>query len=143
MMRDRRTYEWIKMPLAATNRIRRNAMKTQMTLLAPIVAIVLAVGNAGATTLTGCLKGVNPEGVYELTNSNQKGDIEVGGSPMLAKHVGHTVKLTGTWVKSGAEIGEKAETAKQEKEEAGKEEKENERHFKVSSIQHISAGCTK
>jgi hypothetical protein len=118
-------------------------MKTQAILLAPIVAIVLVVGNAGATTLTGCLKGANPEGVYELTNSNQKGDIEVGGSPTLAKHVGHTVKLTGRWVKSGAEIGEKAETATQEKEEAGEEEKENERHFKVSSVQHIAAGCTR
>jgi hypothetical protein len=40
------------------------------------------------------------------------------------------------------EIGEKADTAKQEKEEAGKE-KENERHFKVSFVQHISAGCTR
>jgi hypothetical protein len=118
-------------------------MKTQVTLLAPIVAIIMLVGNAGATTITGCLHGANPEGVYELTNSNQKGDIEVGGSPTLAKHVGHTVKLTGTWVKSGAEIDEKAETAKQEKEETGKEEKENERHFKVSSVQHISAGCSR
>jgi hypothetical protein len=118
-------------------------MKTQLTLLAPILAIVLVVGNAGATTLTGCLKGANSEGVYELTNSNQKGDIEVGGSSTLAKHVGHTVKLTGKWVESGAEIGEKAETTKQEKEESGKEEKENERHFKVSSVQHISAGCTR
>jgi hypothetical protein len=118
-------------------------MKMLMTLLAPIVAIVVVVGSAGATTLTGCLKGANPEGVYVLTNSNQKGEIEVGGSPALAKHVGHTVKLTGTWVKSGVEIGEKAEIAKQENEEVGKEEKENERHFKVSSVQHISAGCTR
>jgi hypothetical protein len=118
-------------------------MKTQVTLLAPIVAIALVVGNAGATTLTGCLNGANSEGVYELTNSNQKGDIEVGGNPTLAKHVGHTVKLTGRWVKSGTEIGEKADTAKQEQEEGGKEEQENERHFKVSSVHHISAGCTR
>jgi hypothetical protein len=40
-------------------------MKMQRILLVPIVAIVLVVGNAGATSLTGCLKGASPEGVYE------------------------------------------------------------------------------
>jgi hypothetical protein len=118
-------------------------MKMQVTLRAIIAAIALTVGNARGATLTGCLQGINSEGVYKLTNSKEKGDIEVGGSPTLAKHVGHTVKLTGTWVKSGAEIGEKAETEKQEKEEAGEEQNENERHFKVRSVEHIAAGCTK
>jgi hypothetical protein len=122
---------------------KENSMKMHLTLLAPIAAIVLAAGNADAITLTGCLKAMNSEGVYELTNSNQPGEIEVGGTPALAKHVGHTVKLIGTWVKNGAEIGEKAETDKQEKEEAGKEEKENERHFKVSAVEHIAVGCSR
>ncbi len=110
-------------------------MKTRVILIAPIAAIALTVGHAGAATITGCLKGPNSEGVYELTNTNQKHEIEVGGSPDLAEHVGHTVKLTGKWVKSGADIGEK--------EEAGKEEEKNERHFKVGSVKHIAAGCAK
>jgi hypothetical protein len=142
MMGDRRACEWIDPYGSYLTEEGESRMKTQLTLLAPIVAIVLVVGNARATSLTGCLKGVNSEGVYELTNSNQKGYVEVGGSPTLAKHIGHTVKLTGRWVKSGAEIGEKADTAKHEKEEVGKA-KESELHFKVSSVQHISAGCTK
>jgi hypothetical protein len=118
-------------------------MKARVTLLAIIAANALTVGNAKGATLTGCLQSMNSEGVYELTNSNEKGDIEVGGSPTLAKHVGHTVRLTGAWVKSGAEIGEKAEATKEEKEGAEKDEKENERHFKVSSVKHIAVGCTK
>jgi hypothetical protein len=119
-------------------------MKIHVTLLVPIAALIFVTGVAGATTvLTGCLKAMNSEGVYELTNSNQKGEIEVGGNPTLAEHVGHTVVLTGEWVKTGAEIGEKSETGLQEKAEAGKEEQENERHFKVSSITHVAVGCTK
>ena len=118
-------------------------MKMQVSLLAIIAAIALSFGHARGATLTGCLQAVNSEGVYELTNSKAKGDIEVGGNPTLANHVGHTVKLTGKWVKSGAEIGEKAENGKDENEEAGEAGKENERHFKVRSVEHIAVGCTK
>jgi len=110
-------------------------MKTRMILAATTAAIVLTLGSAGAATITGCLKGPNAEGVYELTNTKEKGEIEVGGSSKLADHVGHTVKLTGKWVKSGAEIGE---TGAAEKEDESKE-----RHFKVSSLKHIAAGCAK
>ena len=70
-------------------------MKMRLTLLAIIGASALTVGNAKGATLTGCLQSMNSEGVYELTNSNEKGDIEVGGNPTLAKHIGHTVKLSG------------------------------------------------
>jgi hypothetical protein len=110
-------------------------MKTRMILAATTAAIALTLGSAGAATITGCLKGPNAEGVYELTNTKEKGEIEVGGSSELASHVGHTVKLTGKWVKSGTEIGEK--------EAAGKEDESKERHFKVSSLKHIAAGCAK
>jgi hypothetical protein len=104
----------------------------------PVIAAMLiaaglwAVPSLQAATITGCLKGPNSEGVYDLTNTKQKGEIEVGGNSGLAEHVGHTVELTGEWVKSGADIGEK--------EEAGHEEA-HERHFKVSSIKHLAAGC--
>ncbi len=97
-----------------------------------IAAGVWAAGPLQAATITGCLKGPNPEGVYDLTHSKQKGEIEVGGNSGLAEHVGHTVQLTGEWVKSGADIGEK---------EAAGHEEANERHFKVSSIKHLAAGC--
>ena len=110
-------------------------MKARLILIAPIVSIALTVGYARAADITGCLTGPNSEGVYELTNTNPKHEIEVGGSPDLAEHVGHTVKLTGEWVKSGAEIGEK--------ETAGKEKEKHEQHFKVSSVQHIALGCPK
>lgn len=89
----------------------------------------------GGATLTGCLSGPNSEGVYELKHG--KKTAEVGGLDDLSKHVGHEVKLHGSWAKSGSEIGEKEE-AKGGKE--GKEEK-GERHFKVSSIDMIADSC--
>jgi hypothetical protein len=60
--------------------------------------------NNGQKTVTGCLSGPNDEGAYVLKSS--KGTFEVGGNDQLKQHVGHTVRLTGEWVKSGAEIGE-------------------------------------
>ncbi len=109
-------------------------MKTPAIIVTIIAASALAIGYAQAETITGCLKGPNSEGVYELTNTQQKGEVEVGGSSELSAHVGHTVKLTGEWVKSGADIGEK--------ETAGKEDT-HEHHFKVSAVEHIAAGCSK
>jgi hypothetical protein len=96
----------------------------------------------GGSTLTGCLSGPNDEGVYELKSG--KRTVEVGGLEDLSKHVGHEVKLHGSWTKSGSEIGEKENEAAEKKEgtesKEGKEEK-GERHFKVSSIDHMSDTC--
>lgn len=105
----------------------------------------------GETTLTGCLSGPNSEGAYELQRGSKK--VEVGGNDELSKHVGHTVRLHGSWAKSGSEVGEKEEAsekgeARGGKEEAsekgeakgGKEEK-GERHFKVTAIDHVSESC--
>ena len=90
----------------------------------------------GGAALSGCLSGPNDEGAYVLKSGKRQ--VEVGGNDELSKHVGHTVKLHGSWAKSGAEIGEK-ENAPAEKKE-GKEEK-GERHFKVTSIDHVSETC--
>ena len=90
-------------------------------------------GAGGAATLTGCLSGPNDEGVYELKSG--KKEVEVGGLDDLSKHVGHKVKLHGSWAKSGSEIGEKESAESKEKEEKG------ERHFKVASIDHLSDTC--
>jgi hypothetical protein len=88
---------------------------------------------AGSATLTGCLSGPNDEGVYELKSG--KKEVEVGGLDDLSKHVGHKVRLHGSWTKNGSDIGEKESS-----ESKGKEEK-GERHFKVASIDHISDTC--
>jgi hypothetical protein len=77
--------------------------------------------------------GAHDKGVYDLISKQQGHKIHVGGTPDLASHVGHTVKLTGEWTKNPADIGEK---------EVGAVEK-NIRHFKVSSIEHIAKGCAK
>ena len=94
--------------------------------------------NAGGSTLTGCLSGPNSEGAYTL--KSKKREVEVGGLDDLSKHVGHEVRLHGTWTKHAAEIGEKEEAGAK----GGKESKEekHERHFKVSSIDHISDKCS-
>jgi len=92
--------------------------------------------NNGQKTVTGCLSGPNDEGAYVLKSSSG-GAFEVGGNNQLKAHVGHTVRLTGEWVKSGAEIGEKESAEKNEKNE-GKAE----RHFKVTEIHHISDSCS-
>jgi hypothetical protein len=88
-----------------------------------------------ATTLTGCLTGPNDEGVYVLKTKSSKHEIEVGGSDELSKHVNNEVKLHGSWAKSGSDIGEKEGAEKSEKGEA------NEKHFKVTSIDHIADTC--
>jgi len=97
-------------------------------------------------TVTGCLSGPNPEGAFVLKPSKGRA-FEVGGNDQLKSHVGHTVKLTGTWAKSGAEIGENETNEKVEKHETGeKNEAEHrevaERHFKVTDIQHVSDTCS-
>ncbi len=99
-------------------------------------------GAGGAATLTGCLSGPNDEGAYELKRGPHT--VEVGGLDDLSKHVGHEVRLHGSWTKSGSEIGEKENEAAEKKEgkegKEGKEEK-GERHFKVTSIDHMKDSC--
>lgn len=95
----------------------------------------------GGATLTGCLSGPNSEGVYTLKRG--KKEVEVGGLDDLSKHVGNEVKLHGSWVKSPSEIGEKEEAGeKGGTEKKGGAEEKGERHFKVSSIDHIADTCT-
>src|SRR5438093_11309809 len=92
-------------------------------------------------TVTGCLSGPNPEGAFVLKPSKGRA-FEVGGNDQLKSHVGHTVKLTGAWAKSGAEIGENESAEKNEKHEASEHHGVAERHFKVTDIQHLSETCS-
>ena len=80
------------------------------------------------STLTGCLSG--EQGAYMLKRKNGK-EVAVSGSDDLSKHVGHEVKLHGSWEKS-AEGSEKTEAS------AGKK---SGRTFNVTSIDHISDTC--
>ena len=89
----------------------------------------------------GCLSGPNSEGAYVLKTAKGHG-CEVGGNDQLKAHVGHEVKLTGTWVKSGSEIGENESAEKNEKSESAEHHGVAERHFKVSDIQHVSDTCS-
>ena len=93
------------------------------------------------TTVKGCLSGPNAEGAYILKTAKGHG-VEVGGNEQLKAHVGHEVKLTGNWVKSGSEIGENESAEKNEKSESAEHHGAAERHFKVSDIQHVSDTCS-
>jgi len=97
--------------------------------------------SAGGATLTGCLSGPNQEGAYELKSG--KKEVEVGGLDDLSKHVGHQVRLHGSWAKSGAEIGEKegSESKESEAKEKGEKGEAAERHFKVASVDMVSETC--
>lgn len=92
------------------------------------------------TTLTGCLSGPNDEGAYVLaTKSGHK--VEVGGLDELKSHVGHEVKITGSYA-SGKDIGENESAEKGEKGEKGEKSEKGERHLKATAITHVSDTCT-
>jgi hypothetical protein len=93
-------------------------------------------GSGKQTTLTGCLNAGNEQGAYTLVNHRYKNGVMVGGNDDLPKHVGHEVKLTGTWA-SAKDIGEDMGKAPQQ----GKQMESQLKHFKVDSIQHISDMC--
>lgn len=112
--------------------------------LALVTTSVVGQGSSTAnkqTTVKGCLSGPNSEGAYVLKTAKGHA-FEVGGNDQLKSHVGHEVKLTGNWVKSGSEIGENESAEKNEKSETGEHHGVAERHFKVSDIQHVSDTCS-
>jgi hypothetical protein len=124
--------------------ISRTAALVITACLALVTTVAVAQESSTAkkeTTVKGCLSGPNAEGAYVLKTA--KGHrFEVGGNDQLKSHVGHEVKLTGTWVKSGSEIGENESAEKNEKSEAGEHHGVAERHFKVSDIQHVADSCS-
>jgi hypothetical protein len=88
-----------------------------------------AKGAAKESQLTGCLA-KNAEGNgYMLTNGHYKKGVEVKSSEDLSAHVGHEVKLMGTWEKpaeSTEPVGTKGEM----------------KTFNATSMKHISDTCT-
>lgn len=107
----------------------------------PAAAQTNSMAKNGQTTVTGCLSGPNDEGAFVLKPAKGHA-FEVGGDDQLKEHVGHTVRLTGSWVKSGTEIGENESAEKNEKNEGSEHHGVAERHFKVTDIHHISASCS-
>lgn len=127
-------------------------MKTSRTIALVIAAFLVLVATSVVaqessshakkeSTVRGCLSGPNAEGAYILKTAKGHA-FEVGGDDQLKSHVGHEVKLTGTWVKSGSEIGENESAEKNEKSESAEHHGVAERHFKVSNIQHIADSCS-
>lgn len=101
------------------------------------------------STITGCLSGPNDAGAYVL--KSDRGAVEVGGSDDLKAHVGHEVKLAGSWAQAGTAVGERAENeaAEQNKKATTTESAEHhemggahERHFKVDKVTMVSETCT-
>ena len=78
---------------------------------------------AGAkqSTIVGCLRGPIGEGYYAVKNVSTRDDMQVDPVDGLKAHVGHQVKLTGTWKEEIAEI--------------------QERRFQVSKVEMISETC--
>jgi hypothetical protein len=88
--------------------------------------------------LTGCVTGPNAEGAYMLTNGHYKKGVEIGGNDELKNHVGHQVRMTGTW-SDAKSIGvtEQAEktAAKSGSNTAGQ------RKFKVATLNVLADTC--
>jgi uncharacterized protein YdeI (BOF family) len=74
------------------------------------------------STITGCLSGPIGEGYYELKNANNRIRMQVNAMDGLKAHVGHKVKLTGTWEEEIPEV--------------------QERRFNVSKVDMIAETCT-
>ena len=90
-------------------------------------------------SLTGCVAGPNDEGMYTLKAKGHHREIEIGPSDVVKAHVGHEVKLTGEWEKSGEAIGENEK--KETKTEKTKEHMKMERHFKVEKVDMVADTC--
>ncbi len=100
-------------------------------------------GMGKESTITGCLSGPNDEGAYVLTTKAGH-KIETGGLDELKSHVGHEVKVTGTWA-SGKDIGENESAEKNEKGEKGEKgekSEKGEKHLKATAITHVSDTCS-
>jgi hypothetical protein len=80
-----------------------------------------------ATAITGCLNG--SAGNYTLTNAHYKNGVAVTAASGvdLAPHVGHTVKLTGTWEKGSESVAAGGTSGS--------------KTFNATSMKHISETC--
>jgi hypothetical protein len=91
------------------------------------------MGDMGAksSTMTGCID-KSGDG-YVLKNGRHKNGVKVTGSDDLSAHVGHTVKLTGTWASASA-AGGTGETK-------GGGTKMSSREFNETKVDMVSETC--
>lgn len=106
---------------------------------------------SGEKTLTGCVAQEQGENEFMLRTGSKR-NIELETSEDLKPHVGHTVKVTGTWdlaadkseAKGGADaMGHKDMEGKEgaEHKEMGEHKGMREHHFKVSKLEMVSETC--
>ena len=63
-----------------------------------------AASSTGTRTTTGCIE--KSDDLFVLKSGRYRQGVKVTGSDDLAPHVGHTVRLTGTWTVPGQEFAE-------------------------------------
>ncbi|HKD91842.1 MAG TPA: hypothetical protein VKB56_08060 [Terriglobales bacterium] len=63
-----------------------------------------AASSTGTRTTTGCIE--KSDDLFMLKSGRYRQGVKVTGSDDLAPHVGHTVRLTGTWTVPGQEFAE-------------------------------------
>ena len=85
----------------------------------------------GGNTITGCLQG--SQGAYTLKHGNK--EIAVTSSEDLSAHVGHQVKLHGSWASAGSSESGSTPTSTGEK-------GSKDRTFNATSIDHVSDTCS-
>ena len=63
-----------------------------------------AASSTGTRTTTGCIE--KSDDLFVMKSGRYRQGVKVTGSDDLAPHVGHTVRLTGTWTVPGQEFAE-------------------------------------
>lgn len=84
----------------------------------------------GGNTLTGCLQG--SQGAYTLKHGSK--EVPVTSSEDLSAHVGHQVKLHGSWASAGSSD---SATPSSTGEKGSKD-----RTFNATSVDHVSDTCS-
>ncbi|HEV8524671.1 MAG TPA: hypothetical protein VGQ71_09245 [Terriglobales bacterium] len=87
---------------------------------------------AKGNTLTGCLSGPDSQGMFTLnTTGKKKKAVTIdAGTTDLKPHVGHEVRVTGTWEATPAAGATTAPSGEKKM-----------KQFKLSNIEHISDTC--
>ena len=106
-------------------------MRTTRSLIASLALVLLFAAGAAltgatgaaaadATTLQGCLADGPADGWYvlQVKSGEKTEEVRVEGNASFEAHLGHEVKLTGTWV-----------------------ETDGRKHFRATAMQHIAATC--
>jgi hypothetical protein len=88
--------------------------------------------SAKSSTMTGCIEKSGDN--YMIKNGRHKKGVKVTGSDDLSAHVGHTVKLTGSWAPTAASTSATGET-KGGGAKAGRE-------FNETKVDMVSETCT-